>query len=111
MLSCNVLGGAGMQCIHLCQAGDLRCVSLVKLVEQLLWLVMQIFCSCFCSGCALLNSTVGSTGKVAGVNLSLDISALVLYILHVLALAGTLIVVASCCCWLATHVQNLMHTW
>lgn len=59
-------------------------------------------------------STVGSTGNVDGVNLSLDISALFLYILHVLAfkLAGTLIVVvASCCCWLATHVQKLMHTW
>lgn len=61
--------------------------------------------------------TVGSTGKVDGVNLSMDISALFLYILHVLAsnLAGTLVVVVAscccCCCWLATHVQNLMHTW
>ena len=45
-------------------------------------------------------------------NFSLSISALVLYILHLLALAATLIVVvASCCCWLATRVHNLMHTW
>ncbi len=58
-------------------------------------------------------STVGSTGKVAGANLGLGISVLVLYILHLLALAGTLILVVAscCCCWLAIYVQNLMHTW
>ena len=106
-----------MQCIHLCQAecqaGDLCCIALVKLLEQLsaghadfLLVFLQWVCIAY--------STVGSTGNVDGVKLSLDISALFLYILHVLAsnLAGTLIVVvASCCCWLATHVQNLMHTW
>ena len=58
MLSCSLLGGAGMQCIHLfqaeCQAGNPYCVALVKLLEQLLWLVVQIFYSCFCSGCASL---------------------------------------------------------
>ncbi len=102
MLSCSLLGGAGMQCIHLfqaeCQAGNPYCVALVKLM------FLQWVCIAY--------STVGSTGKVAGANLGLGISVLVLYILHLLALAGTLIlVVASCCCWLAIYVQTLMHTW
>ena len=107
-----------MQCIHLCQAecqaGDLCCIALQQsscwsssLAGHAAFLIVFLQWVC------IAYSTVGSTGNVDGVNLSLDISALFLYILHVLAsnLAGTLIVVvASCCFWLATHV-HLMPTW